>query len=356
MKPTVVDLFCGAGGLSLGLERAGFDILCAVDNWKIATKTYALNFSHPVLLLDLGKMSAKEIAKKAGFSGVSVDLVVGGPPCQGFSIQRIGNDHDIRNNLVLEFARLIAEFRPKMFLMENVPGLIGKRGRDLASKFELQMKTVGYEVQTTRVNAAEYGIPQIRQRVFFYGWKKEYSPFGFPPATHRNEHFKTVWDAIGDLPSPPEDYSPHPDDALHRKTRLSKLNEKRISMIPPGGGMLDLPVSMRVNCHKNGADLIGHRFVYGRLSPDKPAATITARFDSFTRGKFGHPHENRNITLREGARLQTFPDNFVFLGTQEEIAAQIGNAVPPVLAEQISRGVLKYLSSRKSKNSTVRKR
>jgi DNA (cytosine-5)-methyltransferase 1 len=116
-------------------------------------------------------------------------------------------------------------------------------------------------------------------------------------------------------------------------------------MIPPGGGMEDLPVELRVDCHKNGAKRIGHRFVYGRMAPDRPAPTITARFDSFTRGKFGHPVEPRNITLREGARLQTFPDSFKFVGTQEEIAALIGNAVPPLLAQKLGEQLLMHLAS-----------
>jgi DNA (cytosine-5)-methyltransferase 1 len=128
--------------------------------------------------------------------------------------------------------------------------------------------------------------------------------------------------------------------------RLSKLNQQRLACIPQGGGMTDLPVELRVNCHKNGAEKIGHRYVYGRLDWNKPAGTITARFDSFTRGKFGHPLEDRNITLREGARLQTFPDDFIFTGTQESIAAQIGNAVPPVLAEAIGRQIVAAMSGK----------
>jgi DNA (cytosine-5)-methyltransferase 1 len=125
-------------------------------------------------------------------------------------------------------------------------------------------------------------------------------------------------------------------------------------MIPPGGGMQDLPDELKVDCHKVGADKIGHRYVYGRLSPDKPAATITARFDSFTRGKFGHPVEARNITLREGARLQSFPDSFRFFGTQEEIAAQIGNAVPPLVSEWLAKAAAVYLARTQSTNRFLR--
>ena len=134
---------------------------------------------------------------------------------------------------------------------------------------------------------------------------------------------------------------------------MSDLNLQRLRLIPPGGGFEDLPVAMRVNAHKNGAERIGHRNVYGRLAPDRPAGTITARFDSFTRGKFAHPFEDRNITLREGARLQTFDDDFVFLGTREEIAALIGNAIPPLLAKAIGLALHSRLSTREPDGPVV---
>src|SRR6185436_18146634 len=129
----------------------------------------------------------------------------------------------------------------------------------------------------------------------------------------------------------------------HRRTRLSALNLARLQHIPPGGGMEDLPIQLRADCHRDGPDKIGHRKVYGRLDPEAPAATITARFDSFTRGRFAHPFEDRNITLREGARLQTFPDTFAFKGTQEEIAALIGNSVPPRLAKEVGTALAAFL-------------
>ena len=272
--------------------------------------------------------------------GRHVDIVVGGPPCQGFSIQRIGSDPDRRNNLILEFARLVLEFRPRMFVMENVPGLLGRRGRPLVEDFELKLSAAGYRVKSTLLNACDYGVPQSRRRVIMYGWPDGEQEFEFPAPTHRSTEYLTVWDAISDLPSPPKDYTPMLGDSLHRRTRLSPLNLERIRHIPPGGGMRDLPVHLRVACHRYGADRIGHRFVYGRLAPDRPSATITARFDSFTRGKFGHPYEDRNITLREGARLQSFPDTFHFIGNQEPIAALIGNAIPPALATVLGRHIV----------------
>src|SRR5262249_30219412 len=149
--------------------------------------------------------------------------------------------------------------------------------------------------------------------------------------------------ALAGLPEPPADGSAPDGPAHHRRTRLSALNRERLRHVPPGGGMQDIPPHLRVRCHRDGPVRIGHRYVYGRLHPDEPAATLTARFDSFTRGKFAHPWADRNLTLREGARLQTFPDDFVFEGNQEEIAAQIGNAVPPLLAEALGAALWRAL-------------
>jgi DNA (cytosine-5)-methyltransferase 1 len=329
--------------MTLGLQNAGFEVLCGVDSWNVASTTYALNFTHPALTADVSTMSGAELRREGGIGGQDIDLVVGGPPCQGFSVQRIGPDADTRNNLVLRFARMVLELKPRMFLMENVPGLLGKRGRELVEEYEGMMASAGYRVQATLVNAAAWGVPQTRRRVIYVGWRADVPAFSLPAAPFGEHNFATVLDAIGDLLPPPLDFTVPANDELHRRMRLSPLNQKRIEMIPPGGGMEDLPVDLRVDCHKKGADRIGHRYVYGRMSPDRPAPTITARFDSFTRGKFGHPVEPRNITLREGARLQSFPDSFKFKGTQEEIAALIGNAVPPTLAQRLATEIIRHL-------------
>ena len=343
MVATAIDLFCGAGGMSAGLIEAGFRVLGAVDAWEVACKTYTANFDHPILSADLSKVTGSQLMAAFSPYGAAPDLVAGGPPCQGFSIQRIGEDQDNRNNLVLEFGRLVSELKPKMFLMENVPGLKGKRGQGFATQFESVLTDAGYRVRSVLVNAAEYGIPQLRRRVFYYGWLSgKVHRFSFPTPTHSEKQFHTVWDAIGNLPSPPS-ATDQEADQLHRRMRLSALNLERLQHIPPGKGFESLPINLRVDCHKNGASKIGHRNVYGRLAADEPANTITGRFDSFTRGKFAHPFEHRNITLREGARLQTFSDNFGFQGSQEEIAAMIGNAVPPKLAAIVAKAILANL-------------
>ncbi|TBB09813.1 DNA cytosine methyltransferase [Rhizobium ruizarguesonis] len=338
MKKTAVDLFCGAGGLSRGLVAAGFDVRAAVDNWPRAIESYRANFpGHSHLCGDVAKLE-KSSFRQLGVPS-ELDLVAGGPPCQGFSVQRIGSDFDERNQLIHEFARVVRDLRPKTFLMENVPGLLGKRGRPIAESFIETMAAAGYSVTHRIVDAVSLGVPQVRRRVFFVGYlSSEDGLFSFPQQSTAKAI--SVSDAISDLISPPADFLPAPGDPLHRRTKMSPKNLQRLALIPPGGGFEDLPVELRVDCHKDGADKIGHRNVYGRLDADKPAVTITARFDSFTRGKFAHPVEDRNITLREGARLQSFPDSHVFLGTQEEIAAQIGNSVPPTIAEAFGRSLL----------------
>jgi DNA (cytosine-5)-methyltransferase 1 len=345
-----VDLFSGAGGLTLALSRAGFDIVGALDAWEPAIKTHRLNFPHPAICADASKLSAIELKKEMHSTG-EIDLIVGGPPCQGFSIQRIGADQDSRNNLIFDFGRFVLELRPRMFLMENVPGILGLRGSHIVRQLQERLENGGYDVRHKLVNAADYGVPQFRKRVFYYGWLREsVSPFLFPPPTHTSQNYSTVWDAIRDLPSASVKNRGSVDDPLHCRMRMSPKNQERLLHIPPGGGFESLPVHLRVNCHRAGAAKIGHRYVYGRLASDKPAGTITGRFDSFTRGKFAHPFEDRNITLREGARLQTFPDSFHFSGNQEEIAALIGNAVPPLLATVLCNAIFQHLAADSDSN------
>ncbi len=351
MKPTAIDLFCGAGGLTHGLVSGGFNVLAAFDNWAPAVRSYRLNFpDHPCLSDDVANLNAKRLA---ALGLMDVDLVAGGPPCQGFSAQRIGADEDHRNELVHAFGQVVINARARMFVMENVKGLLGGRGRATASRFIAEMEAAGYQVTHRVLDAADYGVPQNRLRVFFVGRRREAAgSFTFPVPTAVGR--RTAGEALADLPEPPADLVPLPGDPLHRRSRLSELNQRRISLIPPGGGFEDLPVDLRANCHKNGAARIGHRAVYGRLHPDRPAGTITARFDSFTRGRFGHPVEPRNLTLREGARLQSFPDDHRFVGTQEEIAAQIGNAIPPLLAEAVAKAAYEALESDSASDRVMR--
>ena len=339
--PTAVDAFCGAGGLSVGLARAGFDVVLAFDANVHAVATYRRNFSHPVLAADVRYLRGEDLLAKAGVERVT--LLAGGPPCQGFSVQRRGEDHDSRNDLVLEFLRLIREMKPRFFLMENVPGLRNRRGRGHLRSFLAEAGALGYVCHATILNAADFGVPQIRKRLFVAGElssEQQDVGFQFPGPAVASDAYVTVGHALNGLPSPPSDHAPHPEVPNHQLARMSTLNIRRISHVPQGGGWEHLPEELKLDCHRPGTAQIGHRYVYGRLHPDEPAGTITAKFDSFTRGKFAHPHEDRSITLREGARLQCFPDDFVFEGPKEEIAAQIGNAIPPPVAEALGRAFL----------------
>lgn len=344
-RPVAVDLFAGAGGLSLGLLKAGFELRAAVEFDRVAAQTYRANLGSHMIEADLSKYSVGELLMQSGLSVGECDLLAGGPPCQGFSVQRRGSDVDERNDLVHHYARFVAGLRPKFFLMENVSGLMSKRGRPFLDKLIEEVTNLGYLARLEKLDAVDFGVPQRRTRVILVGQRLDIGlrPFAFPKPTHQPGHYRTVRDAIGDLPSPPIDGKPHPIVANHsREARLSALNVERLKHIPPGGGRLDLPEHLQLPCHVNNPT---HRHVdvYGRLEWNKPSGTITARFDSFTRGRFAHPIEHRSLTLREGARLQTFPDDFVFQGNRGEIARQIGNAVPVELATALGKAVLSHL-------------
>jgi len=348
MRYTCVDGFTGAGGLSLGLSRAGLDILFAFDNDPISIKTQEINrqyFDHPLAVVDINELSRlRSCFKKIGLKKGELFLLAGGPPCQGFSVQRIGADTDKRNDLVMAYARLIDYAYPRFFLMENVPGILGSRGKLILESFLSRIEGFGYHAYVKVLNAEDYGVPQRRKRVFIIGIRNDTHrhEFVFPSTTTPAGERLTVKDVLRKLPEPPMSGNDHPSISHHRRDRLSPINLARIRALKPGQGMEYLPAKLLANCHKAGADKIGHRNVYGRMAWDDVAPTITARFDSFTRGKFGHPTQDRSITLREGALLQTFPKDFKFSGTKVDVARQIGNAVPIKLAEIIGLQILRY--------------
>ena len=342
---SAIDIFSGAGGLSLGLRAAGFHVLAAVENDVAAAKTYRRNLGEHLVEASVDDISPEKLLAAVGLEPGGCDLLVGGPPCQGFSVQRRGDDKDSRNQLVLRYLAFIETIRPKFFLMENVRGLMSKRGMRYFNRVLERAEEIGYVVHVAKLNAVDFGIPQERIRVFVVGKREREGDvsFAFPKPLIEPRNYRTVRSAIGDLPSPPDDGSPHPQDPLHfRESRLSKVNLKRFRHIPEGGGRDDLPPHLQLPCHRNNPSH-RHKDVYGRMAWDSPAPTLTARFDSFSRGRFGHPVENRTITLREGARLQTFPDEFHFLGNREEIARQIGNAVPPLLAQLLGEQIIECL-------------
>lgn len=344
-KFTCIDSFCGAGGLGLGLQRAGFDILLSFDIDDICIESIRANkkyFHHPAETADIADMLNGNLLKKCNLKRGELFLLAGGPPCQGFSIQRRGDDLDERNKLVLKYGKLVDELYPKFFVMENVSGIAGKRGKTILQQLVENVEKVGYTVHIELLDAQNYGVPQRRKRYVIIGERNDMKTHYVYP--HPLNVRKTVRDTIGKLPAPPEDGSDHPDISLHRRDRLSALNLKRIQSIKEGQGRDDLPKKLLSKCHRIDSSIIGFRNVYGRMAWNDVAPTITARFDSFTRGKFGHPVQDRSISLREGALLQSFPIDFKFKGNKVDVARQIGNAVPPLLAEQIGKSIIDCFS------------
>lgn len=336
--PTVIDCFSGAGGFSQGFVDAGFRIIYAFDSDTACVNTYNKNLSPHVYVRDASKVTKASIKKDIDFKLGQIDVVIGGPPCQGFSAQRRGPDSDPRNGLVLEFVRLVLDLTPRFFVMENVGGLLSTRGKAVLGEMIGKFTSEGYTIiPAKKLDAYDYGVPQHRKRVFIIGERTDnlFSKFSFPEGNkHDPKARSTVSESIHDLMKSTEKDVPN-----HTASRMSALNLERIRSIKEGEGRESLPEHLQLDCHRNNP---AHRHfdVYGRMAWGKPSPTITTKFDNFSRGRFGHPELDRTITLREGARLQSFEDSFVFHGNRGQIAFQIGNAVPPLLAKAIAERII----------------
>jgi DNA (cytosine-5)-methyltransferase 1 len=353
-KLTCIETFCGAGGMSLGLLEAGIDVRLAFDIDKAAVKTYSENIAPHAHVLDASQVKGTQLLKMAGITSGRVDLLTGGPPCQGFSKQRRGAHllEDERNKLVLEYARLVRETNARAFIFENVAIFGQKRGLDLID--EIREYLSNYRIWTFFICASDFGLAQKRGRFVMIGIHED-EPHD-SPVLEISRHKATIRDVIGDLPAPPNDCSEHPNYPNHMRCRITAENEERFSHVPPGGGWPDIPNHLRLACHKN-ADVSrgGWPDVYGRLEWGGQCPTLTAGFDSFTRGRYGHPEQNRALTLREGARLQGFPDRFRFHGTRHDVRYQIGNAVPPPVAKAAGKAVMRILSGEVLEHSFVQR-
>lgn len=345
---TCIETFCGAGGMGIGLARAGFDVRLAFDLNEWAVKTYQSCIDDRCIVADASKITLDFLKKTADVREGELGVLSGGPPCQGFSKQRRGAHlfDDPRNRLVKDYARFIKGLQPKAFILENVAVFGQKRG--LIYLHELAELVGNYRLYPEYYNAADYGLAQTRERFILVGIRDDLRlPYIKPAPTVRER--KTVREVIGDLPEPPNDYADHPDYPNHQRARVTDLNIKRFSYVPQGGGWQDIPYDLRLECHKK-ADTTsgGWPDVYGRLSWDGQCPTITGGFDSFTRGRYGHPAYDRPITPREAARLQGFPDSVIFRGTRQEVRYQIGNAVPPPLAEAIGQAIAATITEAES--------
>ncbi|MDA9615031.1 DNA cytosine methyltransferase [Pseudomonadota bacterium] len=358
---TLIDLFAGCGGLSEGFARAGFKPLSAVEiDHQIAN---TLKKNHPqtkVFSEDICNVESKKLLD----GHEDVDIIVGGPPCQGFSMagKRIRNSgiflDDPRNQLFKEFYRIVSDLKPKIFLMENVPGILNIHNGEIREMILDLYRKLGYDTSFDVLLASEYGVPQMRKRAYFIGNRLGLdSTLLFPTKTHGNalKDVVTIEDAIFDLPFIHSNqgefkskYDKKPNSTYQKLLRgnctslhnhISSNHDKDIlsimKMIPEGKGMKDLPEKYKTKSIHSGA--------YGRMLRSKPAYTITTRFDSPPVGRVTHPIANRTITAREAARLQSFADNFIFHGSKSSIGIQIGNAVPPLLAQAIAQNLKKYI-------------
>lgn len=349
-KLIAIDSFCGAGGLSLGLKKSGFNIKLSFDIDDLCIETINTNkkyHKHSGIVSDVKEMLHGKLLELTNMKKGELDLLAGGPPCQGFSVQRtVGGDEDERSLLVDDYGDLIIEVMPKFFLLENVPGIGGKRGREILKKFKERIHQAGYFCHENLLNAQNYGAPQRRKRYIMVGERMDSKKLFFKWPSHSKNPPPTVRETIAWLPPAPTTGKPHENLPLHRADKLSAKNLERIRAIKSGQSRQDLPDHLLADCHKISADKIGHRNVYGRMDWDDVAPTITARFDSFTRGKFGHPEQDRSVSLLEGALLQTFPKDYSFLGNKVEVARQVGNAVPPLLGKKIGTSIIKALKEK----------
>lgn len=336
-RPIAIDLFCGAGGFSLGAQMAGFDVALAVDLDPNSCATYQSNLvdrglAAEVRRFDISKFDPRSSHYNLGLHGQEVDLVIGGPPCQGFSTHRLNNSgvNDPRNQLVLKYFEIVSLLRPKYFLIENVPGILWPRHRLWLDMLYEAAHAGGYKLtDPLQLNAADYGVPQRRKRVFILGTRADVAEVPFPPtATHcdpkRADELRLIpWQPASIAFEGSTVGDPNDNHMQHGKA----LTDAFINTPVNGGSRTQS--GRTLDCHRAHN---GHSDVYGRIDPSQPSPTMTTACINPSKGRFVHPTKPHGITVREAARLQTFPDWFVFGGGLMASGVQIGNAVPPALA------------------------
>lgn len=341
-QPTLVDMYSGAGGVTQGFKNHNFRTLAAIEYDKTIAQTYKAN--HPEVKVydrDVKSVHPKEIFKDCGLKRGELTVLSVCAPCQPFSRQTRLNRTDNRTNLVLEMIRFVAVLRPQFAIMENVPGLgKGKNKPTLDKLINILRNNLGYKVhEPVVVDAVNYGTPQFRKRLILLCTREDID-LEIPPETHASPNIakkldKLPWRTVGDVFAGIHRLAAGQSsrtDALHRARSHTPINMERLRHIPKNGGSRhSLPEHLVLECHKNN-NHAGYNDVYGRLDSGRPANTLTTGCTNFTKGRFAHPTANRAITPREAAELQTFPRNYEFIGTYDQIASQIGNAVPVNLA------------------------
>lgn len=332
---TVIDLFCGCGGLSLGFEMAGFKPVFAIDFWEDAVKTYNHHSKKPIAQCrDITELSDDELKQYTG----NICGVIGGPPCQGFSTVGKRSIDDPRNKLYEEYVRVVRIVKPEFFVLENVKGLTTLNKGSFKEAIYSDFSKLGYKVEYNILNAADYGVPQNRDRVFFVGFKDGTS-FQFPAKqNHKIGCREAISDLIGrDYSEPQSDYQKVMRGSCtfptnHDFTKHTEQTISIITMVPNGGSILDLP--------KKYWEVRKFNKAFERMHSEKPANTV----DCGHRNYF-HYSENRIPTARENARIQSFPDSYEFIGTKGSQYKQIGNAVPPLLAKAIADSIMIQIKS-----------
>lgn len=356
-RPTVVDLFCGAGGLSEGFRRAGYRVLLGSDIDLTFGETFSRShLDAKFISAPIQELASSDILLQTGLVKGELDVLVGGPPCQGYSVYNHGRgEHDPRAGLFYEYLRIVKDLAPRWLVMENVTGLLSISGGKLIETIATEISKLGYSVEWRVLKAEEYGVPQERRRVIIIA-NRISAPILFPTIEygHTLKPFTTVWDAIGDLPQlvsgNMSEYPIEPRTAFqiemrkgspqlknHYGPRLGLANQERIKHIPQGGSWRDIPLDLLPEGMKR-AKRSDHTKRYGRPRPTDLSCTILTKCDIHW-GAYIHPFENRAFTVREAARLQSFSDDFVFYGSMTEQFVQIGNAVPPIMATFIAQAI-----------------
>lgn len=361
-RPTAIDLFCGAGGLSEGFRQAGFRVLAGNDIDPYAAQTFAATHAEARFLPGpIEDISAAALLRVAGLKKGELDCLIGGPPCQAFSVYNHQRGmHDDRSVLFREYLRIVKGLLPKWVVMENVTGITSAGNGKAVEAILEGLASLGYHVETNILRAEEYGVPQERRRIFFVG-NRIGLPIAWPKQTHGPglKPFVNVWDAIGDLPrlkngEDPGKPLPYRTQAKcdyqvelrgnstqatqHAAPRLAPINLERMKHIPEGGSWRDVPVKLLPAGMKR-ARRCDHTKRYGRLRKDGLSSTILTKCDLHW-GAYIHPEQDRVLTVREAARMQSFPDWFTFAGPRTEQYVQVGNAVPPLLGRCVAEAVL----------------
>ena len=347
----VLDLFCGCGGMSWGLSKKGFNIVAGIDSWDIALQTYAHNHKNAKALnLDISQASPAETLNSIGVDKENIDVIIGGPPCQGFSKNTPASWRfleDPRNQLYKAYLNFVDYIRPKVVIIENVAEIYNAFNGIVRDEIISTLQQYGYKVNVKIIDMSRYGIPQKRRRCFFFA-----SRIGTPTFPQEAKSTVSAWDAISDLPVVNQgegndgmSYAQEATNAYQQHMRngstalynhianiMKPIQTARIASIEAGQALRDMPKELQVKGGYSGA--------YGRLDYTSVAPTITRWVFHIGSGRYAHPREVRGLTMREAARIQSFSDDFHFLGSRNDQAGQIGNAVPPLFMEQLADNIV----------------